>query len=54
MIVHVYLRLDPFITLNLPHVDQNLGLCPDSTVMIILCVGASPTAAMQGDEGRTV
>ena len=54
MIVHVYLRLDTIFTLNLPHVDQNLGLCPDSTVMIILCGGASPTAAMQGDEGRTV
>ena len=54
MIVHVYLRLEPIFTLNLEHFDGNLGLCPDSTVMIILCVGASPTAAMQGDEGRTV
>ena len=54
MIVHGDVRREINKTLNLPHVDQNLGLCPDSTVMIILCGGASPTAAIQGDEGRTV
>ena len=54
MIVHGDVRREIIKTLNLPHDDQNLGLRPDSTVMIILCGGASPTAAMQGDEGRMV
>ena len=54
MIVHVYLRLDPRITLKLEHFDGNLGLCADSTMIIILYVGASPTASVQGDERRLV
>ena len=54
MIVHDYRRLHIRITLNLEHFDGNLGLCADSTVMIILCGGASPTASVQGDEGRLV
>ena len=54
MIVHVYLRLDLRITLNLAHFDGNLGLCADSTMIIILCGGASPTASVQGDERRMV
>ena len=54
MIVHVNLLLDLRITLKLDHVDGNLGLCADSTMMIILCGGASPTASVQGDEGRMV
>ena len=54
MIVHGDVRLGDRTTLNLPHFDENLGLCADSTVMIILCSGASPSAAKQGDEGRMV
>ena len=54
MIVHVYLRLDLRITLDLAHFDGNLGLCADSTMIIILCVGAPPTASVQGDERRMV
>lgn len=54
MIVHVYLRLEVRTTSNLPHVDENLGLCADSTMMVILCGGASPSASVQGDEGRKV
>ena len=54
MIVHVYLPLDPRITLNLEHFDGNLGLCADSTMIIILYVRASPTASVQGDERRMV
>ena len=54
MIVHVYLRLDLRITLNLEHFDGNLGLCADSTMIIILYGRASPTASVQDDERRMV
>ena len=54
MIVHDDVRLGERSTLNLYHFDGNLGLCTDSTMMIILCGGASPTASVQGDEGRMV
>ena len=54
MIVHDDVRRVDRTTLNLKHYDGNLGLCTDSTMMIILCGGASPTASVQGDEGRMV
>ena len=54
MIVHDDVRLGDRSRLNLYHSDGNLGLCTDSTMMIILCGGASPTASVQGDEGRMV
>ena len=54
MIVHDHVLLEDSSTLNLRHFDGNLGLCADSTMMIILCGGASPTASVQGDEGRMV
>ena len=54
MIVHGDIRFDLRITLNLAHFDGNLGLCADSTMIIILYGGASPTASVQGDERRMV